>query len=105
VLLAVQSDEEVEMSASLLVIVVAAGLLGLLSGWLLPILFKSRRPFGLGGDLIVSTVAAVALAYVEWVWILPALGFEPGWLSIAAAIGDPVGLAWVCLWLMRKIRQ
>jgi hypothetical protein len=92
------------MSAGPLLIAVAAGLLGLLSGWLLPILFKSRRPFGLGGDLAVSTVVAAVLAYVEWVWILPAIGFEPGWLSIAAAIGDPVGLAWLCLWLMRKIR-
>jgi len=92
------------MTAGTFLIVVVAGLLGLLSGWLLPMLFKSRRPFGLAGDLAVSTVVAAVLAYVEWVWILPAIGFETGWLSIAAAIGDPVGLAWLCLWLMRKIR-
>jgi len=41
---------------------------------------------------------------VEWVWLLPALGFKPGWLSIAAAIGDPLVLGWICLWLLRKIR-
>ena len=92
------------MTAGTFLIVVVAGLLGLLSGWLLPMLFKSRRPFGLAGDLAVGTVVAAVLAYVEWVWILPAIGFETGWLSIAAAIGDPVGLAWLCLWLMRKIR-
>ena len=92
------------MTAGTFLIVVVAGLLGVLSGWLLPILFKSRRPFGLWGDLGVSTFVSVLLAYVEWVWILPAIGFETGWLSIAAAIGDPVGLAWLCLWLMRKIR-
>jgi hypothetical protein len=92
------------MSGGPLIIVVVAALLGLLSGWLVPVIFRSRRPFGLWADLVVATLVSVVLAYVEWTWILPALGFEPGWLSIAAAIGDPVGLAWIALWLMRKVR-
>jgi uncharacterized membrane protein YeaQ/YmgE (transglycosylase-associated protein family) len=79
-------------------------LLAVLSGWLVPIIFKSRRPYGVVGDILVCVVVAVALAYVEWTWILPALGFTAGWLSLAAVVGDPLGLAWICLWLMRKIR-
>jgi hypothetical protein len=92
------------MSSGTLLIVVVAGVLGLLSGLLLPPIFRSRRPFGLLGDVLVATLLAVGLAYVEWVWILPALGFETGWLSVTAAIGDPVGLAWLALWLMRRVR-
>lgn len=92
------------MSSGTLLIVVAAGLLGLLSGLLLPPIFRSRRPFGVLGDVLVATLLAAGLAYVEWVWILPALGFETGWLSVSAAIGDPVGLAWLALWLMRRLR-
>jgi hypothetical protein len=92
------------MSGGTLLIVVVAGLLGLISGLVLPPIFRSRRPFGLAGDLLVATVLAVGLAYVEWTWILPALGFETGWLSVMAAIGDPVGLAWLALWLMRRVR-
>jgi hypothetical protein len=84
------------MSSGTILIVVVAGLL--------PILFKSRRPFGLGGDILVCLVVTVVLAYVEWVWLLPAIGFGKGWISIAAAIGDPLVLSWICLWLMRKIR-
>jgi hypothetical protein len=92
------------MSGGTLVIVVVAGVLGILSGWLLPIIFKSRRPFGLWGDILVCLAISVVLAWLEWAYILPALGFKPGWLSIVAAIGDPVGLAWIVLWLMRKIK-
>ena len=92
------------MSGGTFLIVVVAGLLAILSGWLVPLIFKSRRPYGALGDILVCTVPTVVLAYVEWVWLLPALGFKPGWLSIAAAIGDPLGLGWICLWLLRKIR-
>jgi hypothetical protein len=92
------------MSSGTVLIVVVAAVLGLLSGLLLPPIFRSRRPFGLVGDVLVATVLAAGLAWVEWVWILPALGFETGWISVMAAIGDPVGLAWLALWLMRRVR-
>lgn len=93
------------MSSGTLLIVVVAGLLAILSGWLVPVLFKSRRPFGLWGDILVCVVPTVVLAYVEWVWILPAIGFGEGWIAVAAAIGDPLGLGWICLWLVRKIKS
>lgn len=90
------------MSATLLIAVVT-GVLAILSGWLIPMLFSSRRPHGLLGDILVCTIPAVVLSWLEWQFILPALGFQPGWLSIAAAVGDPLGLGWICLWLLRKI--
>jgi hypothetical protein len=93
------------MSLATILIVVGAGVLGILSGWLIPVLFKSRRPSGVWGDVLVCLVITVVLAYIEWVWILPALGFRPGWLSVAAAIGDPLVLSWIALWVMRKIRS
>ena len=93
------------MSGGTLIIVVVAGILAILSGWLVPIIFKSRRPYGLWGDILVCLIVTIVLAYVEWVWILPAIGFGKGWISIAAAIGDPLILGWICLWLMRKIKR
>jgi hypothetical protein len=92
------------MSSGTLLIVAVAAVLAILSGWLIPIIFKSRRPYGLLGDILVCLIITAGLAYLEWVYILPALGFRPGWLSIAAAIGDPLFLGWIALWLMRKIR-
>jgi hypothetical protein len=93
------------MTSGTVLIVVIAGILAVLSGWLLPLAFKSRRPFGLAGDIAVCLVATVVLAYVEWVWLLPAIGFGKGWIAVAAAIGDPLILGWICLWLMRKIKK
>jgi hypothetical protein len=92
------------MSGGTLLIVVVSGILAILSGWLVPVLFKSRRPYGLWGDILVCLVPTVVLAYVEWTWILPAIGFGEGWIAVAAAIGDPLGLGWVCLWLVRKLK-
>jgi hypothetical protein len=80
------------MSGGTLIIVVVAGILAILSGWLIPV-------------ILVCLVFTVGLAYVEWVWILPAIGFGKGWISIAAAIGDPLIFGWICLWLMRKIKR
>ncbi len=94
------------MDRATILIVAVTGILSALSGWLVPILFKSRRPFGLWGDILVCTVVAIVLAYVEWIWILPAIGFERrGWLPVMAAIGDPWGLGLICLWLMRKLKS
>jgi uncharacterized membrane protein YeaQ/YmgE (transglycosylase-associated protein family) len=87
------------------IILLATLVLSVVSGWLLPILFKSRRPFGLLGDVLIVTVPALILAFVEWTWLLPALGFESGWIKVVAAIGDPVGLGWLLLWVARKIKS
>jgi hypothetical protein len=92
------------MSGGTFLILVVAAILAILSGWLVPLVFKSQRPFGLWGDILVCLIVTVGLAYVEWVWLLPAIGFATGWISIAAAIGDPLILSWICLWLMRKIK-
>jgi hypothetical protein len=95
---------EVKMSGGTLLIVVIAGILAVICGWLVPLLFKSQRPYGLLGDILVCTILTVGLAYVEWIWLLPAIGFGTGWISVLAAIGDPLGLGLIGLWLMRKIK-
>lgn len=77
---------------------------GVLTGWGIPLAFKSERPYGLIGDVLASVVSMVILGLAEWVIILPALGFR-GWLAIMAAIGDPWGLALLILWLMRRVKR
>jgi len=85
------------------VIAIILAVVGLLTGWLAPAAVKSRRPYGIAGDIIVSALIVVVLGLAEWLWILPALNIT-GWLAIVATIGDPVGLALIVLWLMRKIK-
>ncbi len=80
-------------------------IVGVLTGWLAPMLFKSKPPYGLGVDIAASVLCMVVLGVPEWLWILPAfgMGFESGWLRLAAAVGDPFVLALIVLWLLRKI--
>ena len=92
------------MTAGTVLILIVVGVLGIVLGWLVPILFKSERPYGLAGDILVCTLVSVVLAFVEVVWLLPALGFEKGWITTILAIGDPLGFGLLCLWLMRKIK-
>ncbi len=79
-------------------------LIGVLTGWGIPLAAKSSRPYGLLGDVLVSASTLVILGLVEWIFILPAFGFT-GWLAIVAAIGDPWGLALILLWLMRRAKK
>ena len=91
------------MSGPLLIAIVTA-ILGIVLGWLVPLLFRSERPYGLAGDILVCAILSAILAYAEAKWLLPALGFSPGWLTTILAIGDPLGFGLVGLWLMRKIK-
>jgi membrane associated rhomboid family serine protease len=93
------------MSGGTLIIVGVAGILAVLSGWLVPIIFKSPRPYGLLGDILVCTALTVVLSYLAWQWIMPALGFKTGWIAVAGSIGDPLALGWVGLWILRKIKS
>jgi hypothetical protein len=92
------------MTSGTALILVVVGILGIMLGWLVPLLFKSERPYGLAGDILVCTVVSVVLAFAEVVWLLPALGFKPGWITTILAIGDPLGFGLLCLWLIRRIK-
>ena len=89
------------MNITILVLILIAT--GVLTGWLAPAIVNSRRPYGLGGDLVAGVVTLLVLGVVEWLWILPALRIT-GIFAVLFAIGDPFAGALVVLWLMRKIK-
>jgi len=86
-----------------IVIAILLFVIGLLTGIIAPAVVKSRRPYGVAGDIIVSVLVLVVLGMVGWLWLLPALGIK-GPLAIAATIGDPWAGALIALWLMRKVK-
>ena len=77
---------------------------GALIGWGVPKLFKSEPPYGLGVDVAASVIAAVALGLAEWLWILEAFGFR-GLFKFLIAVGDPLGLSLIVLWVLRKVKS
>jgi len=78
-------------------------IIGVLTGWGIPLAAKSQRPYGLVGDILASALSMLVVGLAEWMFILPALKFT-GWLAMAATIGDPWFLALIVLWLMRRIK-
>lgn len=88
----------------MLIILLASLVLGVLGGWLVPIIFKSERPYGVVGDILVCTIVTVGVSFLSWNYIMPALGFESGWIKVLGSVGDPFALGLICLWLMRKIK-
>jgi uncharacterized membrane protein YeaQ/YmgE (transglycosylase-associated protein family) len=86
------------------IILLVSLVLGVLAGWLVPIIFKSQRPYGLVGDILVCTIVTVVFSFLSWNYIMPALGFEEGWLKVLGSTGDPLFLGLVSLWVMRKIK-
>lgn len=88
----------------MLIILLVCLVLGVLGGWLVPILFKSERPYGVVGDILVCAVVTVVVSYLSWSFIMPALGFESGWIKVAGATMDPFALGLISLWVLRKIK-
>lgn len=87
------------------IILLASLVLGVLGGWLVPILFKSKRPYGVVGDILVCTIVSVGLSFLSWNYLMPALGFEDGWIKVLGSTLDPFALGLICLWVMRKIKS
>jgi len=78
---------------------------GLLVGWLVPVAFKSKPPYGLAWDLIASVVAMLVFGGLEWFWALDAIGLDhPVWLKILIALSDPAFGAAIVLWIMRRVK-
>ena len=93
------------MSSSTLLLVGVAAILAALSGWLVPIIFKSKRPYGLLGDILVCVVTTAVMSFLAAEYLLPAIGFGKGWIFVLGSIGDPLAFGWIALWVMRKIKQ
>ena len=93
------------MSSSTLLLVGIAAILAAICGWLVPILFKSKRPYGLLGDILVCVVVTAVLSFLAAEYLLPAIGFGKGWIFVLGSIGDPLSVGLIALWVMRKIRQ
>ncbi len=89
------------MNTAVLAIVLAV--VGVLTGWLAPMVGDGRRPYGVGGDIAAGLIIMLGLGLIEWIWIMPLFNFAT-WLDVAASIGDPLILVLIVLWLMRKVK-
>jgi uncharacterized membrane protein YeaQ/YmgE (transglycosylase-associated protein family) len=88
-----------------IVVIILLVVVGLLIGWLVPAAFKSRRPYGLSGDLIASVATMLVFGILEWFWLLDAIGLShPVWLKLLIGLIDSAFGAAIVLWIMRRVK-
>jgi uncharacterized membrane protein YeaQ/YmgE (transglycosylase-associated protein family) len=88
------------MVALLLIVLVGS----ILAGWLVPMAFKSERPYGLAGDIIIPTIVGVLYAFIIYQYIVPMVGLT-GWLAFIGTAAESIAMAAVTLWILRKIKS
>jgi uncharacterized membrane protein YeaQ/YmgE (transglycosylase-associated protein family) len=88
---------------TILIIIGAMLVVGLIVGWVAGLIWKDNRPMGVQGDYIVAIVAAIATGLMDW-YIIPAMGFSESLRNIGIALEPPLA-ALAVLWLIRVAKK
>jgi hypothetical protein len=64
--------------AGLLLILAVNLIIAVLTGWLVPLVFKSKPPYGLVLDIVACALSMELLGALGWLWLYPALGTRDG---------------------------
>ena len=86
----------------LLLLITAVG--SILVGWLVPLAFKSERPYGVAGDIIIPTIVGMVYVYIIYEIIVPMIGWS-GWFMFIGSAVEAIFVAAIVLWILRKIKS
>ncbi|MGB2963377.1 MAG: hypothetical protein WBB69_05275 [Anaerolineales bacterium] len=88
---------------SILIVIVAMVLVGLLMGYVAGLIWKDNRPIGVQGDYIAAVLSTVIVGLMDWI-VIPAMGFSDT-LKFIGIIFEPALSALLVLWIIRKAKQ
>ena len=88
---------------SILIVIVAMILVGLLMGYVAGLIWKDNRPIGVQGDYIAAVLSTVIVGLMDWI-VIPAMGFSDT-LKFIGIIFEPALSALLVLWIIRKAKQ
>jgi uncharacterized membrane protein YeaQ/YmgE (transglycosylase-associated protein family) len=88
---------------TIIVVIVAMVLVGLLVGAIASLIWKENKPMGSAGDYGVAVVVAVVIGLIDF-YVIPAMGFSDAlkWIGVAT---EPALGALIVLWLIRRARR
>lgn len=84
----------------LFMIVIFLILVGLLIGYMAGPLWGDDRPYGLSGDLGISSAVSLVVGLLDW-FVIPALGFSQRLTYLGVAV-EPAICSFLVLWLLRR---
>jgi uncharacterized membrane protein YeaQ/YmgE (transglycosylase-associated protein family) len=88
---------------TILILIVAMIVVGLIIGWLAGLIWKNKRPIGVRGDYIASVITAVVVGLLDW-YVIPAMGFSDSLRNLGVALEPALG-ALLVLWIIRQARK
>ena len=88
---------------TILILVVAMIIVGLIMGWVAGLIWKDNRPFGVRGDYIAAVITAVVFGFMDW-YIIPAMGFSESLRNLGTATEPALG-ALLVLWILRQAKK
>ena len=88
---------------TILYVVLAMIVVGLIAGFLAGLIWKDNRPMGTNGDYFVAVIVAVAVGLLDF-FVIPMMGFSDTmkWIGVAT---EPFISALLVLWLIRYAKR
>ncbi len=88
---------------TIVLLVLAMIVLGLIVGFAAGLIWKDNRPIGVKGDYIAAVVTAVIVGLLDY-YVIPAMGFSDTmrWLGVST---EPWLSALLVLWLVRYVKK
>jgi len=88
---------------TLIIIIIAMIIAGLIIGALAGLIWKDNRPIGVQGDYLAAVFTTVVVGLMDW-YVIPALGFSTTFRNLGV-IFEPALAALLVLWIIRKAKQ
>ncbi len=88
---------------TVVILIVAMIVVGLIAGWLAGPIWKNKRPMGVRGDYIATVVTAIIVGLMDW-YVIPAMGFSTTLRNLGVAMEPFLG-ALLVLWIIRAAKK
>jgi len=88
---------------TIVILIVAMIVVGLIAGWLAGPIWKNKRPIGVQGDYTAAVITAVVVGLMDW-YVIPAMGFSDSLRNLGVAIEPFLG-ALLVLWIIRLAKK
>lgn len=88
---------------TLIILIIAMVLVGMLMGFLAGMIWKDHRPIGVPGDFLVAIMSAIVIGLMDW-YIIPAMGFSDTMRNIGVALEPALGSILI-LWVIRQAKK
>jgi len=88
---------------TIVILIVAMIVVGLIAGWLAGPIWKNKRPIGVRGDYIAAVITAIIVGFMDW-YVIPAMGFSTSLRNMGVAMEPFLG-ALLVLWIIRVAKK